>query len=428
MSKTQLRIAVIVLLITGASGNGSARILEMWPLDYVILKSQLIVQGEVVDDYFVIVDRVFLGQVPASKRIDFTTHLELTTILSSECDRVTMRAYGGLPCRTVKEKPAVLFLTKTNPTDKWETTGSGSGMKWLDNGEVLGYYQVQNPGGYLLLPEKRTPEDLYRAINDGLEKRSRYLAALDNQDPLKRIDGLLPFVQDPKQYLYWREAVFSLASTGPLAGESLRELAEKLKDNYSRVAVIEALGKSGDSNSTRYLIEIVEGAEPVVQKGALRFSAAGRDERTRMEEWKTALCALAAIGDKSALPLFRDSIFDAYRVEEFYGSQAAACIAQGLNKNPTLENLPVFQRLFTMYPQWYAWQGSTRWASWSAMEFLYHHKFKETIPLLLEQLDHPDVSTKQQAHQALIGIVGKDLGWSRNAWLEWYGQNRQSRN
>src|SRR2546425_745507 len=368
------RALVSMVAIVGFGGSSHAMLLLHWPIDYVVLKSELIVKGHFIDEHHILVDEVFYGAAVPSQGLLVKEHIELSRIAddpSRECDPVQQKnRFNGKPCRLLSDEPVLLFLQKSKTDRSWEPTGWGSGVKWIVDGKVLGYYQLDNPGPYVLLRdyEAGTPEDLYRVIASALQKRARYEAALNEKDPKNSIAGFLPFVQDPKHDWYWREAVFSLATIGPAAGVSLRQLAEKLKGNYSRVTVIEAMGKSADADSTKYLAEIVSAAKPLVQKGAFKFAAATQDERTRMDEWKTALCALAEIGDGRALPLFRESIFDAYQVEEFYGAQAAGCIEQGLNKNPTLENLLMFQKLYGMYPRWYAWQGSARWASWSAME------------------------------------------------------------
>jgi hypothetical protein len=413
----------VFAILVMAVGTTAALSVELptWPLDYVVLKSELIVQGRVVDDHFILVDKVFLGTAAPSGRIYFTSHIELTRIAEDDCDRTTMKSYRGMPCRTVDGKSGVFFLHKDKPTDPWQTTGWGSGVKWLDGEKVLGYYQLDNPGPYVLGPNwSRTPQALYHEIDAALEKRLRYFAALNNQDPQKKIELLMPFLDDNRSWLYWLDAVHSLAAIGPAGGKTLREMAKAPSD--FRLSILEAIGNSGDPESVPFLTQLVEHGKPMLRD--FRWATATPDQRRTINEWQVGLCALSKINSPNAVSVLRDSLSDWEQVEESYMWRASDCIHNGLNRNPDIENLRAFQKVYRLYPRWYGWQGSDRWASWLAMGFLEKHRFKEAIPLLVEQLDHPDAATSDEAVRILREIVGTDLGKSKDAWLEWYARNQ----
>lgn len=427
-SKSKTVLMSIIALLSFV-GTARAKLLPRWPIDYVVLKSQLVVQGHFIDEHLLVVDKVLFGEATPLQQIPIgSEQISLSRIAYDvwrECDSVQEKnRFSGKPCRSVKHGSVVVFLQQTRGT--WQPTGWGSGVKWLVDGKVLGYYQFDNPGPYVLIDdyEARTVEELYRAIESAIRKRAQYQAALADTDSTRRINGLRPFVQDSKKDLYWRDAVHSLASTGPASGEALRDLAEKLKSDYARVEVLKAIGESGDKESTPYLLEIVAAAKPLVESGAFRWQSASAQQRQSIDEWQSALCSIANLSDPRALPVLRSSLFDALQAEEFYGAPALVCVERGLEKNATPENLIAFEKAYELYPKWYRWQGSTKWASWSAMNFLTEHKFKEAIPLLADQLDHPDSSCRSHARRLLTDIVRRDLGEGKDPWLEWYKQHQ----
>ena len=405
--------------------------LPHWPIDYVVLKSELIVQGHFINEHSLIVDKVFLGDATPGQEIYVTEQISLSRIANDperECDAIQEKnRFNGKPCRLLKQDPAFVFLQKT--AGKWQPTGWGSGVKWLVDGKVLGYSQFSVPGPYVLADdyEARTVEDLYQRIESALQKRGRYEAALAEKQSARRISGLTPFVQATKKDFYWRDAVHSLAATGPASGKALRGLAEKLKGDRARVEVLKAVGEAGDKNSTPYLLTIVAAAKPLIENGAFHWLSASMQQRQTVEEWQVALCAIAQLSDPRALPVLRLSLFDALQLEEFYGSQALVCVERGLENNATPENLVAFGKVYNLYPRWYKWETRTKWASWEALNFLTEHKFREAIPLLAEQLDHPDPGSRSHVRSLLTDIVGRDLGESKGPWLEWFKEHAHTR-
>ena len=400
---------------------GTARAMNFphWPIDYVVLKSELIAQGHFIDEKHFLVEKVFFGTATPLQTIVINDRMGLTRVADDpdrECDPIqAINRTTGTPCRTVKQAGAVVFLQKLE--GQWEPTALGSGVKWLLDGKVLGYQQFSVPGAYVLTADRETTNaaDLFEAVERALEKRARFEAALQKKAQ-QRIEGLMPFVEDQKGYLYWKDALYSLAATRPPASEVLRDLAEKLKGQPLRVEVLKSIGESGDKNLTLYLLGVVAAAKRIVK--TLGSQGLSDQQRQAVEEWSAALCSAAKLIDPKALPILRDSLSDSLQVGGFYGSQARSCIEGGFKQMPAPENVAIFEEVYARSPQEYKW-GQTKWAGWGVLNFLNDHKFPRAIPLLAAQLDHPDSLFRAQAQKLLTEIVGSDLGADKTPWLEW---------
>src|SRR5215475_4576088 len=330
-----VRLALTILILGMGGQTAAARNLPIWPIDYLVLKSQLIVEGQVFEDQHIVVQKTLLGQATQSERISFTTPFKLPFIvdLGYGCNATTLTTSDGHRCRNLNGASAVVFLSRETPTEPWQPAGIGSGIKWIVGGRVLGYYQLENPGGYTLLHdgEYNTAESLYRTINAALEKRSKYLGVLNEPDPQNRIQGLLPFLNDSANEFYWMEAVNTLAAMGPVAGPTLRKLA--MQPTNIRFRLIAVIGETKDPDSATFLAQFVEIGR--VMLSDLKWVLAS-DWRQRIHEWQVSLCALAKINSSEARFVLREAMADWEQVE-FYGQLAGACIQEGLNNYPSPE-------------------------------------------------------------------------------------------
>ena len=62
----------------------------------------------------------------------------------------------------------------------WTPAGGGSGVKWLNNGKVYGYQQLENPGGYWLLPDEEAQSEsaMKEIIGQAIAKKSNLKTTL----------------------------------------------------------------------------------------------------------------------------------------------------------------------------------------------------------------------------------------------------------
>src|SRR5437879_5910067 len=92
---SRLRCAVVIMVaIVGFGGTSRAMLLLHWPIDYVVLKSELIVKGHFVDEHQVFVDRVLYGAAVPSQRLLIKEQIELSRIAddpSRQCDPVQQK-------------------------------------------------------------------------------------------------------------------------------------------------------------------------------------------------------------------------------------------------------------------------------------------------------------------------------------------------
>lgn len=429
MLRVRRRVACCGLLFVVAAASAAAMELPHWPVNYTVLKSALIVQGRFADGRGLLIDRVFYGDARPGDRIAVTRVLDLSLVTYDDffrpCDPARRAAWRPpKEWRNVRGEPVVLFLEK-DEQGAWRPAGWGSGVKWLVDGQVFGYMQLMNPGPYSLLPdtEAKHADDLYQAIRQGLEKRARYESILASPDVRRKIEGLLTFLPPGGKDDYFYEALRRLADLGPPAGAALRALAQR-EDNYIRRTVLEEIGRAKDPDSLPYLASVIARAQPLIRGGTYRWVKATAAERRMIDEWQVAVCSTYEIGGEQALPLLREAMADAVLLEDPYG--ALGCAESGLKAHPSVEDLPVFFRNYEHYPRWYRWPAAPKWASWSAVGFLARHKFPESVPLLAEQLDHPDLTTPDFVHSTLVEIVGRDLGRDKQAWLDWYAQRQRA--
>jgi hypothetical protein len=400
--------------------------LPMWPVEYEVLKSQLIVQGRLTEQNQVLVEKVFFGPARPSENIQVDRLLDLPLVafpdLRTYLESRKDKAKQGEP---VKGQPVVLFLHRPKDTGNWQPYGWGAGVKWLIGSKVYGYWQIFNPGPYLLTPDRelKDAKELLEAIAKALEKRARYEAALNQKDVEVRIKALLEFIQPSESHLYFNEALKSLEEVGPQAGEALRKEAERPgQDELRRQYLLSALGGCQDRGSVPYLLEVIAQTGAILQKveGEFDWLKASHEEQKAVSEWKTAIYAVAQIGDERALPALRNALL--WGAEHKY-LEIVETAAMGLRKNPVQENLPAFKEVLELLPR-DSKDFGTR-AAYSSLRSLAEHKFTDAVPILASQLDHPDESIGRQAHRGLTDIVGKDLGMKEKPWLEWCDENKK---
>lgn len=138
-----------------------------------------------------------------------------------------------------------------------------------------------------------------------------------------------------------------------------------------------------------------------------------------MTDWRVAIYALAEIGDRRALPRFREAALwgAKHREQEMleYG-------VRGLGKTPVRENLECFARILAALPR--GTDGIGHYGTEYALLALTKHEFRDAVPLFVSQLDHPAKYNRALARRGLTRLVGEDLGAAKEPWLRRYENAR----
>lgn len=338
----------------------------------------------------------------------------------------------------------VLFL-EGRTADTWTLCSWGSGVKWLTNGQVAGYYQLMNPGGYWLLTDQDTPTEaeLRQAIVEALSKKRRYEEAVALIKVQDKINALAFFVQPARVerlsalgarhrqgYFYFRAALEELSKIGPQAGHFLREQAQRPNQQAMRPSFLIAIGHSRDHASVPYLIGAAQRAALIAKplKRQFEWHTLTAEQTHAVSEWTTCIYALSDLQDLRAVPVLREALL--------WGAQHSQndileSAARGLSKLPQPDNVAVLSRaLSSIAPAPYDWVA-VRYC----LRALQAHHFPESVPVLAAQLEPPAAEPEKKeniayniqiAHEALVEITGEDVGLTKLAWMNWFRLNRAS--
>lgn len=408
-------LGLAAFLVAGGIAHASRMAL---PIDYNVLKSELIVEAkEIGKGDRVSVERVFSGPAKPSDTIVVEGLAEVEHRVYERAGRPTRKKR-----RSFKGAKALLFLIRSKDGRNWRLFDNVFALRWIVGGQVYLWQPiVMTPGPYAFLRDRavRDVDELYQAIEKGLEKRARFQATLQHEDAKQKTKGLLEFI-DPKEHdAYVGEAVRQLAPLGPAVADTLREqltLPDQIRSRRRRILF--AMGRLKDKGSVPCLLEIAAKSKRLLEKGEAPFDKrkAPPEEQEAYLDWTAAIDALERIGHARALPPFREALLWAVKRRDrhmvFIASHAlGSCRAR--------ENLATFKKALELCPRRDP-EGFGYDAANHMIRFLARHEFPETVPILAAQLDHPWGENQKLAHKGLTRIVGKDLGPQKAPWLEWY--------
>lgn len=409
-------ICAAILLVTPAWSE----ILPVWPLEYATLEADLIVEGRRTGDANVIcVEAVHLGQAEVGDTFYVHGLNDLPLIAHKEFRLFESKEEDGIP---VGNALGVFFLVREEGRDSIRPFGWGSGVKWLLNDGVYGYTQSLNPGPYALVPQKEaaTLQTLRAAITAGLQKRRPFDDALRDPNIHRRAQRLAPFIGPEQPYYYFGKATAALAALGHEGALIFQAQAVRPEQKKRRHDLLFAIGRSQDKESVPFLIDVINQSRPFLDDAPVRFAwprVSGR-EREAMLDWRAAVYSLSEIGDERALPELRiAATWGAIHHER----EMVESGVRGMAKTPTVENLPCFRSVFAALPQ--SSDDIGKWSRYAALLALIEHKYLDTAPLFISQLNQTDIFP--QAVRGLKELSGKDLGILPGPWLEWYEDQKQ---
>ena len=401
-------------------------------LEFLTLKAQLIVQGRFTDRRHIQVERTFYGVVKPAQTVGIEGHSRLPmaafeTRHAAAKSEISGESTASVP---VKGHPAVFFLNRKENSAVWSLCGWG--IKWLIGDRAYAYTQFSNPGPCVLAPTGATTRLFYQKMHSELQKRGRFDEIRTREDLQSKIDGLVSLLRPSQSLLYYYEALKALRSLGPVAGKTLRDVAERPEFLKRRYELIAAIGGCKDKDSVPYLLGVIDEARQLLtpRDGHPSLHGLSEGETRALTEWRSAIYSAFLIGDERALPAFWEAVVwgamhGRYQIVDY--------AASGLRKLPTRGNLPALSAALATMPR--DADGMAGLAAGSVLSSLCEHRFAEVVPILALQLDHPDRDRARQARSALTAIVGEDLGQARGSWSEWYtsrvgegkGQSSQAR-
>jgi HEAT repeat protein len=254
-------------------------------------------------------------------------------------------------------------------------------------------------------------------MSDLITEKQQFDQAINEPDHKVRAQRLVPFLQPGINWCYFNRSLEDLSGLGPLGVTLLQHEAEQPAQQPRRCEILQALGKSKEPSAVPYLLSLAQSlhAQFTQVEGLFLRSQVSESMRDQFNTWQSTIYALAAIGDKRALPVLRDAaIWGAQHGDQ----QCVEYAVRGLAAAPSPDNLPCFTSVFSALPR--TTDGFGRFAAYSTLLALIEHKYVQAVPLFSSQLDHPDAYNCRQAHRGLVELVGRDLGKQAEPWMQWY--------
>ncbi len=299
----------------------------------------------------------------------------------------------------------LLFLQhKKDDPNSWEPTDYKSCFFWVQKPDRV--FQLRN------------------MAQEAVALLRRWEQATSISDPQKRVEALWPYIHIREYGLSFLEHTKAeLRKTGPVAGDYFAEKFDAMSPDDRSPLYYEA-GSYGSERLHQTLISEVKKDRQLYEQ---LLASHGLDGRAVLENWNSVpqdvrnaygevpslLYGLRSIKDRADLPLFRETAIWAVK----FGSEQSCEMALGtFREMPDEDNLPTIAAI---------WAESEN-RSTDYRESIFHdvvgalcaHRFPEAVPLLAPFVTHPYAGP--EVEDALSRIVGKDLGRTPKAWLDWY--------
>ena len=392
-------LLLMVLPIAGGARPGPPRDARSGILDASLI---VIVKPKVTDTFEI--EQVLLGKDAR----DRTVHLPGFTLF-------TYNDSGPDFVEPITPSTRILLFLR-HPGDKpdeWEITGSGYCFFWVPT------------------PEKT--EDLKKIATDAINLRKTWEAARDLQEPGARMKALWPYFWEERGY-FFKQTLGEFQKLGPVAGDYIASQLDSLKD-IQRKMLFGYFGSFGGEKLHQTSIEYIKGAgastgagggsvaglgagpEPAVPaprfgpRGPVGQRSAALDPSIQADEnIADGLDALASFKDVRDLAFIRGVALSAVR--RHYSRSCYSALG-AFSDMPDRSNLAVIEEIYRAKVD-----QSEMVARVMIVRTLATHNYPETIPLLAPFLD--DKTVAAETERAMAGIVGKDLGPLKEAWLDWF--------
>ncbi len=396
-----MRLAVIVCTSLLTLSAFARIVPHKDPLDGV-LDAQFVVivrQSPVKNSKQFTIDEVFLGDARKGDSIDLGDF------------KLSIERESGPPVvEPISSGTAILlFLQREKDSrTRWEPTYFKESFFW-----------VQGPQETALLR---------RAAERAVDLREQWESAVSISDPKLRVAGLWPFLS-MRMYgvSFFKHTESELQKARPAAGEYFAEQFDQMSTD-ERMSLLPEAGSYGGEKLHQKLKEHLDQQRRVYEgfvaaSGRLPndvdWNAMPSNMRDVTGEIYYGLAGLARFYDRNDLPLIRET---ALWSAKYHLEQTADAALDAFRDMPDKANLPTIDRILkTFLPG----RQPGMWSvEWDAERALCQHKYPETVPLLAPFVTEDAMTS--EAESCLARIVGRDLGRSPKAWIDWYSEVHSS--
>lgn len=294
----------------------------------------------------------------------------------------------------------LLFLqrSKDEPTH-WEPTYSKESFFWV---QTLTQYPL-----------------LKRAAEYAVETRRQWEKAARIPDPKQRVAALWPFLGRGYCVSFLEHTEVELKRAAPASGEYFA--AHFDGDGMVLLANAGAYGSEKLHKKIReYLLEEEQVYEKLVGTTGklprdIAWDTVPEEMRSIPGSLYYGLAGLGAFHDHNDLPFIRAG---ALWASQYHLEQMADSALDAFQGMPARANLPAIE---TVLKEFLPGRRPGIWSiDFDAERSLCQHKYPEAVSLLALFINDPVKNLAQEAHYCLTEIVGRDLGETPEAWIDWY--------
>jgi hypothetical protein len=341
------------------------------------------------------IEEVFLGDLHAGDSIDL-----------GDFKLSVVQQYGPPEIEPINPATRILFFLQR---------AKNSATLWKPTYFEESYFWVQRTEDVALL--KRAAE---RAVN--LRRDWEKVAA--TPDPKLRVAELWPFLSLPTYGVSFLQHTESeLQKAAPSAGEYFADHLDAMSHS-ERMSLLPEAGAYGSKKLHDKLIKHLDLQQHIYEEYVITLGRLpGESDRNTMPESASnatgeayyGLGGLAKFQDRNDLPFIRAMGAWAAKYNQ---EQAAEAAVHAFRDMPDRANLPTFEIMLKKFlPE--------RKPGVASIDFdmeraLCQHKYPETIPLLAPFTADAIDQLAGEAEYCLTEIVGRDLGRSPGAWIDWY--------
>lgn len=271
---------------------------------------------------------------------------------------------------------------------------------------------------------------LRRAAERAIDLRKEWERAANIPDPKQRVAALWPFLSMPKYGVsFFKHTESELQKANPAAGEYFAEHFDDMSHNermsllpgagaYGSERLHEKLRKHLDEQQSLYEQFVAASGKPAKK---VEWNSMPENVKDVTGEIYYGLAGLARFHDRDDLPFIRET---AVWSAGYHLEQTAEAAVNAFGDMPDRANLLAIDKILE---EFLPGRKPGMWSvDFDAERALCKHKYPETVPLLAPFTADVTSQLAAEAESCLAEIVGRDLGRSPSAWIDWYTAESKS--